>query len=135
MTRILTQRIPTQTGKILREEFIGPMGLTQKELVEQIYLCPLSAGQRNRQFLPWTDTEHSTAPCEVLRRVPGLMDELTAPLGAEELRTRGDSSLSSEEDSMNPEERRVLESAAESFRQGWQEAFQDETYYASSKPP
>ena len=36
MVRIPTGREPTHPGEMLREEFLGPMGLTQRELAEAI---------------------------------------------------------------------------------------------------
>ena len=38
MIRIPTHRAPTHPGEMLREEFLGPMGLTQKELAEEIHV-------------------------------------------------------------------------------------------------
>jgi len=38
MIRIPTHRQPTHPGKILREEFLNPMGLTQRELADAIYV-------------------------------------------------------------------------------------------------
>jgi len=36
MVRVPTHRQPTHPGEILLEEFLGPMGLTQKDLAEGI---------------------------------------------------------------------------------------------------
>ena len=36
MVRVPTNRIPTHPGEMLLEEFLNPMGLTQRELAEQI---------------------------------------------------------------------------------------------------
>ncbi len=36
MIRIPTHRIPTHPGEILQEEFLNPMGLTQRELADAI---------------------------------------------------------------------------------------------------
>ena len=38
MVRIPTQRAPTHPGKMLLEEFLKPMGLTQKDLAEGIHV-------------------------------------------------------------------------------------------------
>jgi len=39
MIRIPTHRVPTHPGEMLLEEFLKPMGLTQKELVDSILFC------------------------------------------------------------------------------------------------
>ncbi len=36
MVRIPTHRVPTHPGEILLEEFLGPMGVTQRELADGI---------------------------------------------------------------------------------------------------
>ena len=36
MVRIPTHRVPTHPGEMLLEEFLNPMGLTQRELAEAI---------------------------------------------------------------------------------------------------
>jgi antitoxin HigA-1 len=36
MVRIPTNRIPTRPGKMLLEEFLNPMGITQKDLADNI---------------------------------------------------------------------------------------------------
>ena len=36
MVRVPTNRIPTHPGEMLREEFLNPMGMTQRELAEGI---------------------------------------------------------------------------------------------------
>lgn len=38
MIRIPTQRAPTHPGEMLLEEFLKPMGLTQRELAEAIHV-------------------------------------------------------------------------------------------------
>lgn len=38
MIRIPTHRVPTHPGKMLLEEFLTPMGLTQRELAEAVHL-------------------------------------------------------------------------------------------------
>jgi antitoxin HigA-1 len=38
MVRIPTHRPPTHPGEMLREEFLVPMGLTQKELADAIHV-------------------------------------------------------------------------------------------------
>ena len=38
MVRIPTHREPTHPGDMLLEEFLGPMGITQKELAEAIHV-------------------------------------------------------------------------------------------------
>jgi len=38
MIRIPTHRTPTHPGEILLEEFLNPMGLTQRELAEAIHV-------------------------------------------------------------------------------------------------
>ncbi len=36
MTRVPTNRVPTHPGEMLREEFLEPLGITQKELANSI---------------------------------------------------------------------------------------------------
>ncbi len=36
MIRVPTNRIPTHPGEMLREEFLDPLGITQKELADSI---------------------------------------------------------------------------------------------------
>jgi antitoxin HigA-1 len=38
MVRIPTDRVPTHPGEILREEFLVPMGITQRELAEALHV-------------------------------------------------------------------------------------------------
>ena len=38
MIRVPTSRTPTHPGEILLEEFLNPMGLTQKELADSIHV-------------------------------------------------------------------------------------------------
>jgi addiction module HigA family antidote len=38
MTRIPTHRAPTRPGEMLLEEFLNPMGLTQRRLAEAIHV-------------------------------------------------------------------------------------------------
>lgn len=38
MIRVPTKRAPTAPGEMLREEFLGPMGLTQRELADGIHV-------------------------------------------------------------------------------------------------
>jgi antitoxin HigA-1 len=38
MVRIPTHRAPTHPGEMLMEEFLGPMGLTQRELADAIHV-------------------------------------------------------------------------------------------------
>ena len=38
MIRIPTERAPTHPGEMLLEEFLNPMGLTQRELADAIYV-------------------------------------------------------------------------------------------------
>lgn len=38
MIRVPTNRAPTHPGKMLLEEFLGPMGLTQRELAKGIHV-------------------------------------------------------------------------------------------------
>jgi len=38
MIRIPTQREPTHPGEMLLEEFLNPMGITQRELAEKIHV-------------------------------------------------------------------------------------------------
>ena len=38
MIRIPTQRAPTHPGEMLLEEFLNPMGITQRELAEAIHV-------------------------------------------------------------------------------------------------
>lgn len=38
MTRIPTHRVPTHPGEMLREEFLLPLGLTQRNLAEAIHV-------------------------------------------------------------------------------------------------
>ncbi|MCI5167388.1 MAG: addiction module antidote protein, HigA family [Candidatus Electrothrix sp. GM3_4] len=38
MVRIPTHREPTHPGEMLREEFLTPMGITQKELAQSIHV-------------------------------------------------------------------------------------------------
>jgi len=38
MVRIPTHRIPTHPGEMLLEEFLNPMGLTQRELADAIHV-------------------------------------------------------------------------------------------------
>ena len=38
MVRIPTHRTPTHPGEMLREEFLLPMGITQRELAEEIHV-------------------------------------------------------------------------------------------------
>jgi antitoxin HigA-1 len=38
MVRIPTHRVPTHPGEMLMEEFLKPMGLTQRELAEAIHV-------------------------------------------------------------------------------------------------
>jgi len=38
MIRVPTNRTPTHPGEILLEEFLNPMGLTQKELADSIHV-------------------------------------------------------------------------------------------------
>ena len=38
MIRLPTHRQPTHPGEILREEFLNPMGLTQRELADAIHV-------------------------------------------------------------------------------------------------
>ena len=38
MVRVPTNRIPTHPGEMLLEEFLNPMGLTQRELADSIHV-------------------------------------------------------------------------------------------------
>ena len=38
MVRVPTNRIPTHPGEMLLEEFLNPMGLTQRELADAIHV-------------------------------------------------------------------------------------------------
>lgn len=38
MVRVPTQRVPTHPGEVLREEFLVPMGITQRELAQAIHV-------------------------------------------------------------------------------------------------
>jgi addiction module HigA family antidote len=38
MVRIPTHRPPTAPGEILREEFLGPLGITQRQLADAIHV-------------------------------------------------------------------------------------------------
>jgi addiction module HigA family antidote len=38
MIRVPTHRVPTHPGEMLLEEFLGPMGLTQRDLAEAIHV-------------------------------------------------------------------------------------------------
>jgi addiction module HigA family antidote len=38
MIRVPTHRAPTHPGEMLREEFLNPMGLTQRELAQAIHV-------------------------------------------------------------------------------------------------
>ena len=38
MVRVPTNRIPTHPGEMLLEEFLNPMGITQRELVDNIHV-------------------------------------------------------------------------------------------------
>ncbi|HDO35291.1 MAG TPA: addiction module antidote protein, HigA family, partial [Nitrospirae bacterium] len=38
MVRIPTHREPTHPGEMLREEFLNPIGITQRELAEKIHV-------------------------------------------------------------------------------------------------
>ena len=38
MIRVPTDRVPTHPGEMLLEEFLGPMGLTQRELADAIHV-------------------------------------------------------------------------------------------------
>ena len=44
MIRIPTDRSPTHPGEMLLEEFLVPMGITQRELADAIHV-PVSAGE------------------------------------------------------------------------------------------
>lgn len=38
MVRVPTHRVPTHPGEMLLEEFLGPLGLTQRELAEALHV-------------------------------------------------------------------------------------------------
>lgn len=38
MVRVPTHRVPTHPGEMLREEFLIPMGITQRELAQSIHV-------------------------------------------------------------------------------------------------
>lgn len=57
MTRIPTHRPPTHPGEMLLEEFLLPMGITQRELADAIHV----PYQRINEIVHWTTHPRSHA--------------------------------------------------------------------------
>jgi len=68
MIRIPTHRRPTHPGEVLREEFLNPMGLTQRELADAIHVPyqrvnDIVNGRRSvTSALPCASRNSSTCP-------------------------------------------------------------------------
>ena len=60
MLRVPTHRAPIHPGEMLREEFLEPMGMTQRELAERI-------GVPYRQVSELVSTEGRITPSTALR--------------------------------------------------------------------
>ena len=76
MVRIPTHRPPTHPGEMLLEEFLMPMGLTQRELADA-------------DHVPY---QHSPPISQILWHVGGVLDEFAitlGPLSGSEIRGEG----------------------------------------------
>lgn len=51
MVRIPTDRAPTHPGEMLREEFLEPLGLTQREFAQRFGVTPDTAALRLERLL------------------------------------------------------------------------------------
>ena len=81
MVRIPTDRIPTHPGEMLLEEFLNPLGLTQRELAAAIHVPyqrvnELISGRRG--ITPST----ALRPSKISRRVACVLAESSTSLGS-----------------------------------------------------
>ena len=80
MIQVPTHRTPTHPGEMLQEEFLIPLGLTQR--AGGRHSRPLSACQRPG---PWTakhDSQHRDPPGKVLWQQRRLLDEPATAVGS-----------------------------------------------------
>ena len=86
MIRVPTHREPTHPGEMLLEEFLKPMGISQRDLADGIRV----PYQRVNELINRRTRRH---PCygatagKVLWEYAGLLDEPAAPLGAFTMRS------------------------------------------------
>ena len=81
MVRIPTNRVPTHPGEMLLEGVSKSFGFNATRIGRR-HSCSLSSGQRNGEWSPWYDAEHSPAFGKIFRYVTRVLDESPTSLGS-----------------------------------------------------
>jgi addiction module HigA family antidote len=81
MVRIPSHREPTHPGKMLLEEFLIPMGITQRELTYSIHV-PYQRINEIVNKKRGDNSKHCLATCQVFRHVRGFLDKSAITVGS-----------------------------------------------------
>lgn len=81
MVRIPTNRPPTHPGEMLRDEFLIPMNISQRDLANAIHVPYLSARQCACKSKTRRNPEYRLAFGQVFRSISGFLAQPTDSMG------------------------------------------------------